>query len=144
MCTRNDHCEPAKTNKCTKLTTPIMEAAFLIQPWIATRTISDYCRLCYQSRDGDGFLQCKRAHLAGFNSLLASLKMEINPQFTEAMNQLEAAKETCLSTTTPCETCYEKMQNTLNQTRGLYDQMLKEYKSKYTVIPARASPTPRM
>src|SRR5208283_6143303 len=31
-----------------------MEAAFVIQPWIATRTITDYCRLC------------KRAQLGGY------------------------------------------------------------------------------
>ena len=141
---RNQCCEDVKINKCTLFITTFMEAAYLIQPWIATRTIADYCRLCYQPRDGEGFMQCERAHLAGFKTLLATLKMEMNPQFGDAMKHLEDAKETCLSIPEPSEHCYEKMQNTLNHTPELYDQMLDEYKNKYAVIPARPSTTPRM
>ncbi len=121
-----------------------MEAAFLVQPWIATRTITDYCRLCYQTREQTGFLGCKRAHLAGSNSLLAALKMEAIPQFGDAYKRLEDAKETCLSTRTPDDSCYEKMQTTLQHTQQLYDQMLEDYKIKYAAIPARPTPTTPM
>jgi hypothetical protein len=121
-----------------------MEAAFLVQPWIATRTITDYCRLCYQSRGGTDFLGCKRAHLAGFNSLLASLRMEPNPQFGDTFKLLEDAKETCLSTGIPDDRCHQKMQDTLQHTQQLYDQMLDEYKSKYATIAAKPSSNPPM
>ena len=108
-----------------------MEASFLVQPWIATRTIADYCRLCYQARDGSSFLNCKRAHLGGYNTLLATLRMEPAPQFGDTLKQLEDCKETCLSTRNPDERCYEKMQHTLQHTQQLYEQILDEYKSKY-------------
>jgi hypothetical protein len=121
-----------------------MEAAFLVQPWIATRTITDFCRLCYQTREKTGFLECKRAHLAGSNTLLAALKMEAVPQFGDAYKRLEDAKETCLSTTTPDDSCYEKMQTTLQHTQQLYDRMLEDYKIKYSTIAPRPSPTTPM
>ena len=70
-----------------------MEAAFLIQPWIATRTITDYCRLCYQARDGTGFHECKRAQLAGYNSLLASLTMETDPHFVDTLKLLKTQRD---------------------------------------------------
>jgi thymidylate kinase len=121
-----------------------MEAAFVIQPWIATRTITDYCRLCYQARDGTSFLECKRAQLGGYNSLLAGLTMQIDPQFGDTLKLLEDAKETCLSTIHPNENCHEKMQNTLQRTHQLYDKMLDEYKNRYATIAAKPSSRPPM
>ena len=121
-----------------------METAFLLQPWIATRTITDYCRLCFQERDGTGFLGCKRAHLAGYNSLLASLKMEPNPQSGDTMKRLEDAKETCLSTRSPNEQCYEKMQGVLQDTLQIYDRLLDDYKNRYAAMQNRASPPARI
>ena len=121
-----------------------METAFLLQPWITTRTIKDYCRLCYQSRDGKDFMQCKRAHLAGSYSLLGSLRMEAGQEFGDALKNLEDAKETCLSMGNPDSACHEKMQKTLESTQALYDRMLDDYKSKYAVYPSKLSPTPRM
>ena len=117
-----------------------MEAAFLIQPWIATRTITDYCRLCYQARESQGFLDCKRAQLAGYNSLLASLKMETAPNFGDTLKLLEDAKETCLATVHPNDTCHEKMQNTLQHTQQLYDTILDEYKNRYATITTKPTP----
>jgi len=119
---------------------PFMEAAFLIQPWIATRTITDYCRLCYQSRNGTGFLECKRAQLGGYNSLLASLKMEMAPNFGDTLKLLEDAKETCLATPNPNQTCHEKMQTTLQHTQQLYDTMLDEYKNRYATLTNKTTP----
>ena len=121
-----------------------MEAAFLLQPWITTRTIKDYCRLCYQSRDGKDFIQCKRAHLAGYNSLLATLRMETGQEFEEALRNLEDAKETCLSMANPGALCHEKMQANLDITQALYEKRLDDYKNKYTAIPNRLTPTLRM
>jgi hypothetical protein len=96
-----------------------MEAAFLLQPWITTRTIKDYCRLCYQLKDGNDFMQCKRAHLASYNSLLATLRMETGEEFGDALKNLEDAKETCLSVTNPDALCHGKMQKTLDSTQAL-------------------------
>ena len=97
----------------TELTCYI-EAAFLIQSRIATRTITDYCRLCDQARDGQGFLDSERAQMGGYNALLAGLTMETDPQFGDTLKLLEDAKGTCLSTIHPNERCHEKMQNTYN------------------------------
>ena len=121
-----------------------MEAAFLIQPWIATRTITDYCRLCYQARNGTGFLECKRAQLGGYNSLLASLTMETTPNFGDTLKLLEDAKETCLATIQPNDQCHTKMQNTLQHTQQLYDKMLEEYKQRYAQLTTRPAPHPTM
>ena len=121
-----------------------MEAGFLIQPWAATRTISDYCRLCYQARESDNFLPCKRAMSAPYNSLLATLKMDINPQSGDAMKRLEDAKETCLASLVPGEQCHAKMQTTLQSTLQLFDQMLEDYKNRYAVIQNRITPMSRM
>ena len=121
-----------------------MEAAFLLQPWITTRTIKDYCRLCYQSRDGKDFMQCKRAHLAGFNSLLATLRMETGQEFGDALRSLEEAKESCLSMIKPDALCHGKMQGTLDSTQVLYEKRLDDYKNKYAVISNRLSLTLRM
>jgi hypothetical protein len=70
--------------------------------------------------------------------------METNPQFGDIFKRLEDAKETCLSTSNPEEQCFAKMQNTLQDTQQLYDQMLDDYKSKFSRIPTRPSPTPPM
>lgn len=121
-----------------------MEISFLIQPWIATRTIGDYCRLCFQARENGDFLPCKRALLAPYNALLATLKMEPNPEFGDAMKRLEEAKETCLSAKSPNEHCYGKMQTTLQSTLELYDKTLEDYKSKYAAIQNRITPMARM
>ena len=121
-----------------------MEAAFLIQPWIATRTITDYCRLCYQARAGTGHLECKRAQLGGYNSLLAGLTMETDPQFGDTLKLLIDAKETCLSTIHPDENCHGKMQNTLQHTQQLYDKILEEYKNRYATLAARPPARPPM
>jgi hypothetical protein len=121
-----------------------MEAAYLIQPWIATRTITDYCRLCYQAREGAGFLECKRAQLGGYNALLASLKMEFDPNFGDTLKLLEDAKETCMSTIHPNVDCHEKMQNTLQHTQQLYDTMLDDYKNRYAILANKPSSRPPM
>jgi len=121
-----------------------MEAAFVIQPWIATRTITDYCRLCYQARDGTGFLECKRAQLGGYNALLAGLTMGTDPQFGDTLKLLENAKETCLSTIHPNERCHEKMQATLQHTQQLYGKMLDEYKNRYATFSAKPPSRPPM
>ena len=141
---RNRNCDCDKTNKWCSGQRSGMEAAFLVQPWIAARTITDFCRLCYQAREGTGFLECKRAHLAGYNSLLATLKMEPNPQFSGTYKQLEDAKEVCLANKNPNEHCYEKMQTTLQHTAQLYDQMLDSFKLKYSQVPARPMPNSPM
>ncbi len=140
MGTRNQVCEGDNSNKCCRANTRPMEAAFLIQPWIATRTITDYCRLCYQARDGTGFLECKRAQLGGYNTLLASLKMETDPHFGDTLKLLEDAKETCLATRNPNDACHEKMQNTLQRTQQLYETMLDEYKNRYATLTTKPSP----
>lgn len=144
MIARNRACDHSKINKCDLPNSTFMEASFLVQPWIAARTIADCCRLCYQERDGSSFLNCKRAHLGGYNSLLATLRMEVDPQFGDMLKQLEDCKETCLSTRIPDERCYEKMQHALHCTQQFYEQILDKYKSKYATIPNRSSSTPRM
>jgi len=113
-------------------------------PWIATRTITDDCRLCFQERDGTGFLACKRAHLAGYNSLLASLKMEPNPQSGDTMKRLEDAKETCLSTRSPNDQCYGKMQGVLQDTLQIYARLLDDYKNRYAAMQNRSSQPARI
>lgn len=142
--TRNHLCDDYKINKWYGPFKGLMEAAFLVQPWIHTRTTMDCCRLCYQAREGSGFLECKRAHLGGFNSLLAMLRMEPRPEFGAAMKHLEDAKETCLASANPDMRCHEKMQNALQSTQLLFDQMIDDYKLKYSMMitnkPSKAPP----
>ena len=139
------HCDAVKINKSLAPLETFMEAGYLIQPWIHARTTMDCCRLCYQARNGPGFLECKRAHLGGFNSLLAMMKMEPRPQFGDRLKLLEDAKETCLSSANPDTQCHEKMQGALQGTQLLYDQMIDEYKLKYAMmIPNRPAQTPPM
>jgi len=89
-------------------------------------------------------MQCKRAHLAGYNSLLATLRMETGQEFGDVLKNLEDAKETCLSTANPDALCHEKMQSTLDSTQALYEKRLDDYKNKSGTIPNRLSPTLRM
>ena len=117
-----------------------MEAVFLVQPWVQARTAMDCCKLCYQEREGKSHLECKRAHLAAYNSLLAVLKLEKGPLFEEALKELEEAKEKCVSTAKPDEHCHGKSQNALKHTADLYDKILEDYKKR---LPSRTSPTPR-
>jgi len=121
-----------------------MEASFVIQPWVATRTIKDYCRLCFQARENGNFLPCKRALSVPYNSLLASLRMDSNPEFGKIMKELEDAKETCNSTKSPDEHCHEKMQTTLQAALLLFDRLLEDYKKRYAVIQNRVTPLARM
>ncbi len=118
-----------------------MEAVFLVQPWVQARTAMDCCKLCYQERDNKSHLECKRAHLASYNSLLAILKLEKDSAFEEALKKLEDAKQTCVSTAKPDDNCHGKSQEALKHTLELYDKILEEYKKR---LPGRSSPTPRM
>lgn len=89
-------------------------------------------------------MSCKRAHLAAYNGLLATLKMDMNPQSGDLLKQLEDAKETCLVAKNPDESCHEKMQTTLQHTQQVYDQILDDYKNRYVMLQNRPSPTLRM
>jgi len=118
-----------------------MEAVFLVQPWIQARTAMDSCRLCYQERETKSHLECKRAHLTAYNSLLAVLRLEKGEAFEDTLKQLEAAKEKCLSTTKPDEHCHEMSQAALKSTLQIYDKILDEYKKR---LPSRAPSTSRL
>lgn len=118
-----------------------MEAVFLVQPWVQARTATDCCRLCFQERDNKNHLECKRAHLAAYNSLLAILKLEKDAAFEEALKRLEEAKETCLSTAEPNERCHGKSQEALKYAFQVYDKILDDYKKR---LPSRSSPTLRI
>jgi hypothetical protein len=117
-----------------------MEAVFLIQPWIQARTAMDCCKLCFQEREGKSHLECKRAHLAAYNSLLAVLRLEQGATFEEGLRKLEGAKQTCLSTARPDENCHTKSQEALKHVIGVYDKVLDDYKKR---LPTRPSSTPR-
>ena len=114
-----------------------MEAVFLVQPWMQTRTAMDCCKLCYQEREGKDHLECKRAHLAAYNSLLAVLKLERGAEFEESLKKLEEAKEQCLSTLKPDNQCHEKSQGALKQTLAIYDRILDDYRKR---LPNRSAP----
>lgn len=118
-----------------------MEAVFLVQPWVQARTAMDCCRLCYQERDAKSHLECKRAHLAAYNSLLAVLKLEKDATFDDALKQLEGTKEKCLSTVKPDEHCHSASQQALKSTVTIYDKILEDYRKR---LPDRSSSTPRM
>jgi len=118
-----------------------MEAAFLIQPWVQAQTAIDCCKLCYQERQTKNHLECKRAHLAAYNTILAVLKLEKGEDFEKAMKLLSEAKETCLSTTIPNEQCHGKSQEALKATSQVYERILDDYKKR---LPGRPPTTPRM
>ena len=126
-------------DKSSIATPPFMEAVFLVQPWIQARTAMDCCKLCYQERAGKSHLECKRAHLAACNALLAVLKLEKNGDFEKAMLQIEAAREKCVSTVQPDEHCHGKSQEALKATLNLYDKILSDYKKR---LPNRSTPAP--
>jgi hypothetical protein len=105
-----------------------MESVFLIQPWVQARTAMDCCKLCYQERDSKAHLECKRAHLSAYNSILAILKLEKSSMFEEAYKQMEAAKEKCLATVKPDEHCHGKSQEALKLTLQNYDKVIEDYK----------------
>ena len=86
-------------------------------------------------------MECKRAHLAAYNSLLAVLKLEKGAEFEVALKRLEEAKEKCISTAKPDEHCHGKSQEALKYILGIYDKILDDYKKR---LPSRPSPTPRM
>jgi len=114
-----------------------MEAVFLVQPWVQARTAMDCCKLCYQERQSKDHLECKRAHLAAYNSLLAILKLEKGRDFEEAMKTLEEAKDKCLSTAEPNNECHTKSQEALQHTLTIYDRILDDYKKR---LPNRPAP----
>ena len=118
-----------------------MEAVFLVQPWVQARTAMDCCKLCFQERDNKSHLECKRAHLAAYNSLLAVLKLEKGTPFEEALRRVEEAKGKCVNTPTPNEHCHTQSQEALRYTVDLYDKILDDYKKR---LPNRTSPAPRM
>ena len=114
-----------------------MEAVFLVQPWVQSRTAMDCCKLCYQERESKDHLECKRAHLAAYNSLLSVLKLEKGTEFEDALKHLEEAKTKCLSTLKPDKQCHAKSQEALGQTLAIYDKILENYKR---IIPTRSAP----
>jgi hypothetical protein len=113
-----------------------MEAVFLVQPWVQARTAMDCCKLCYQERESKDHLECKRAHLAAYNSLLAVLKLEKGTEFEEALKQMEEAKTKCLSTAKPDNQCHAKSQEALKQTFTIYDKVLDDYRKRLPTRPA--------
>jgi hypothetical protein len=97
----------------------------------------DCCKLCYQERESKDHLQCKRAHLAAYNSLLAILRLEKGKEFEDAWKTLEEAKTKCLATVKPDNQCHTKSQEALGQTLAIYDKILENYKR---IIPMRSAP----
>jgi hypothetical protein len=114
-----------------------MEAVFLVQPWVQTRTAMDACKLCYQERETKEHIECKRAQLVACNSLLAVLKLEKGPEFEEALKKLEEAKGKCLSKNRPDSECHRQSQDALEHTFAIYDKVLEDYRKK---LPSRAPP----
>jgi hypothetical protein len=97
--------------------------------------------LCYQERDAKSHLECKRAHLAAYNSLLAVLKLENGAAFEDALKHLESAKEKCLSTQKPDEHCHMRSQEALKSTLEIYDNVLEDYRKR---LPGKAPSSHRM
>ncbi len=114
-----------------------MEALFLVQPWVQTRNAMDCCKLCYQERNEKSHLECKRAHLSAYNSLLAIVRLEKDTSFEEASNRLEEARETCLRTARPNENCHQKSQEALRSTFRIYDEVMEDYKKR---LPSKSPP----
>jgi len=114
-----------------------MEAVFLVQPWIQTRTAMDCCKVCFQERNSKDHLECKRAHLSAYNQLLAVLKLEKGTEFEGTLKKLEEAKARCLSTPKPDNQCHEKSQEALKQALSIYDRILDDYRKR---LPNRPAP----
>jgi hypothetical protein len=118
-----------------------MEAVFLVQPWVQASTAIDCCKLCFQERDNKSHLECKRAHLAADNSVLAVLRLEKGATFEEALKRVHEAKAKCLSKATPDEDCHRQSQESLKNVLDIYSRIMDDYKKR---LPDRTSPTPRM
>ena len=118
-----------------------MEALFLMQPWVQARTAMDCCKLCYQERDNKSHLECKRAHLSAYNSLLAIMRLEKDANFEEASKKLEEARRTCISTAKPDETCHGKSEDALTETVQMYDKVMDDYKKR---LPGKSSTPSKM
>lgn len=116
-----------------------MEAVFLVQPWVQTRTAIDCCKLCYQERRDKSHLEFKRAHLSACNALAAVLKLEKGSNFEAALGMVEEAREKCVSTPQPDEYCHAKSQESSNHTLDIYDRILADYRKR---LPNRSTPTP--
>ena len=97
--------------------------------------------LCYQERDAKSHLECKRAHLAAYNSILAVLRLEKGAAFEDALKRLEAAKEKCLSTPKPDEHCHMRSQEALKSTVEIYENVLEDYKKR---LPNKATSPQRI
>ena len=136
----DSHCFNCVIDKFPGTHCDLMEAIFLVQPWVQACTAIDCCKLCYQERDNQGHLECKRAHLGACNSLLAILKLEKGANFEDSLKRLEEAKEKCVSTAKPDEICHGKSQDALKYTLDIYDTILEDYKKR---LPNRQSPTSR-
>jgi hypothetical protein len=81
-------------------------------------------------------LECKRAHLAAYNSLLAVLKLEKGTEFDEVSRKLEEAKNKCLSTLKPDSQCHGASQEALKQAFAIYDRILDDYRKRLPTRPA--------
>jgi len=114
-----------------------MEAVFLVQPWVQARTAIDCCKLCYQEKETKDHLECKRAQLVAYNSLLAVLKLEKGQEFEDALKHLEEAKTKCLSKAKPDSECHHQSQDALKHTLEIYDKVLEDYRKR---LPTRAAP----
>jgi len=125
------------TDKSAYSYLPTMEAVFLVQPWVQARTAMDCCKLCFQERESKEHLECKRAHLAAYNSLLAVLKLEKGSEFEDALKSLEEAKSKCLASPKPDSQCHTKSQEALKQTLAIYDRILDDYRKR---LPTRTAP----
>jgi len=97
----------------------------------------DCCKLCYQEKESKEHLECKRAHLAAYNTLLSVLKLEKGAEFEEAFKGLEDAKNTCLSSTKPDSRCHNQSQEALKRAFTLYDKILDDYRKR---LPNRPPP----
>ncbi len=114
------------------------EALFLLQPWVQTRSAMDYCKLCFQERNGKEHIRCKLAHLNAYNSVMATLQLEKSKEFEDAYKEMEEAKQACLTAEKPTEVCHGKSQETLKKTLKLYDHVIEEYKKR---LPSRQPKT---
>ena len=130
-------CSNDATDKSAYSYLPTMEAVFLVQPWVQARTAMDCCKLCFQERESKEHLECKRAHLAAYNSLLAVLKLERGSEFENALKSLEEAKSKCLANAKPDSQCHAKSQEALKQTLAIYDRILDDYRKR---LPTRTAP----
>jgi len=54
------------------------------------------------------------------------------------LKKLEDAKQLCISTAKPDDTCHGKSQETLKQTFEMYDRVLEDYKKR---LPGKSSTT---